>query len=104
MLLDLTAAFDTVDNGILISRLEQWVGIRGVDIDWFRSYLVDRTFSVSIGDFLSSSAPLSWGVPQGSVLRPLLSLLAPAWFHPKTWHFIPLLCIPLFTPCSVTVG
>ncbi len=72
VLLDLTAAFDTVDHEILISRLDQWVGIRGVALEWFRSYLADRTFCVSLGDSVSSSAPLSCGVPQGSVLGPLL--------------------------------
>ena len=70
MLLDLTAAFDTVEHEILITGLKQWVGIRGVVLEWFRSYWADRTFCVSPGD--SASAPLSCGVPQGSVLGPLL--------------------------------
>ena len=51
--------------------MEQWVGIRGTALEWFRSYLADRTFCVSLGDSVSSSAPLSCGVPQGSVLGPL---------------------------------
>ena len=72
VLLDLTAAFDTVDHEILISHLKQWVGIRGVALDWFRSYLADWTFSVNLGDPVSTSAPLWCGVPQGSVLAPLL--------------------------------
>ena len=71
LLLDLTAAFDTVDHDILLSRLEHWVGIRGTALDWFRSYLIDRTFSVSLVDLESSSAPLTYGVPQGSILGPL---------------------------------
>ena len=72
VLLDLTAAFDTVDHEILISHLKQWVGIRGVALDWFRSYLADWTFSVNLGDPVSTSAPLWCRVPQGSVLAPLL--------------------------------
>jgi len=72
VLLDLTAAFDTVDHEILISRLERWVGIKGIALKWFRSYLEGRTFCVSCGDYVSSSAPLSCGVPQGSILGPLL--------------------------------
>lgn len=72
VLLDLTAAFDTVDHNILIYRLEHHVGIGGTALDWFRSYLSDRSFSVSLGEFHSSSALLPCGVPQGSILGPLL--------------------------------
>uniref|UniRef100_A0A8C2EP51 Reverse transcriptase domain-containing protein n=1 Tax=Cyprinus carpio TaxID=7962 RepID=A0A8C2EP51_CYPCA len=72
VLLDLTAAFDTVDHEILISHLRQRVGISGIALEWFRSYLADQTFCVSLGDSVSFSAPLLCGVPQGSVLGPLL--------------------------------
>ena len=72
VLLDLTAAFDTVDHDILISRLQHLVGIKGIALQWFRSYLTDRTMSVSLEGFESPPAPLPFGVPQGSVLGPLL--------------------------------
>ena len=72
VLLDLTAAFDTVDHAVLVSRLEQYVGIRGTALQWFSSYLADRTFSVMIGELCSSHASLSCGVPQGSILGPIL--------------------------------
>lgn len=72
ILLGLTAAFDTVDHGILLSRLEQYVGIQGSALSWFKSFLTNRTFSVGIGGSVSSVAPLTCGVPQGSILAPSL--------------------------------
>uniref|UniRef100_A0A8D0A4W1 Reverse transcriptase domain-containing protein n=1 Tax=Sander lucioperca TaxID=283035 RepID=A0A8D0A4W1_SANLU len=72
VLLDLTAAFDTVDHAVLLSRLEHCVGIRGTALKWFSSFLANRSFSIMIGDLFSSAAPLSCGVPQGSILGPIL--------------------------------
>ncbi len=67
LLLDLNDAFDTVDHHILIDRLKDQVGIQGLDMDWFSSYLKGRTISVSLGN-CSSVVPLMCGVPQGSIL------------------------------------
>jgi exonuclease III len=71
ILLDLTAAFDTVDHAILISKLES-VGIVGHALHWIKTYLSGRSQSVVIGDSISSPLPILSGVPQGSVLGPLL--------------------------------
>lgn len=75
VLLDLSAAFDTVDHRILLDRLSEWVGVSGSALDWFASYLRERSFAVAVGPFKSHSAPLPCGVPQGSVLAPLLFAL-----------------------------
>lgn len=72
VLLDLSAAFDTVDHSVLLSRLEHWVGIQGNALKWFQSYFNNRRFSVGIGEFTSDAAPLMCGVPQGSILAPIL--------------------------------
>ena len=74
-LLDLSAAFDTIDHDILIDRLNSSFGFGGVVLKWFRSYLCDRTQSVVVGDYTSECLPLSFGVPQGSVLGPILYTL-----------------------------
>ena len=72
ILLDLSASFDTFDHAILLDRLQIWVGIQGVALQWFHSYLKDQTFSVNIGNIFSSSAAIACGVPQGSILGPIL--------------------------------
>ncbi len=61
-----------MDHNVLINRLKTYVGIRDVPLDWFISYLSNRSFSVALGDASSSHAPLFCGVPQGSILGPLL--------------------------------
>jgi hypothetical protein len=73
-LLDLSAAFDTVDWEILLTRLSA-VGIRGAALHWIENFILNRSQSVLIGDSTSSSQLLSCGVPQGSVLGPLLFIL-----------------------------
>jgi exonuclease III len=72
VLLDMSAAFDTIDHDILLRRLPAWFGLTGNVLDWFVSYLFQRTQSIKIRDACSAKMPLLYGVPQGSVLGPLL--------------------------------
>ena len=67
-MLDLSAAFDTIDHDILLSRLCNVDGITGDAPDWFRSYLTGRIQCVVIQDAVSVYQELGFGVPQGSVL------------------------------------
>ena len=75
LLLDLSAAFDTVAHEILLNRLNSKFGISGTALNWFQSYLTGRTQSVVINGNNSQPRNLSCGVPQGSVLEPILYLL-----------------------------
>ena len=74
-LLDLSAAFDTIDHSILLRRLGNWFGVKEKALDWFKSYLTGRSQTINLGNCLSSRSDLSFGVPQGSVLGPLLFTL-----------------------------
>ena len=74
MFIDLKKAFDTVPHDGLLNKLFRY-GIQDQPLSWFESYLTNRTQSVSIENHLSSAANISSGVPQGSVLRPLLFII-----------------------------
>jgi len=73
--LDMTGAFDTVYHSILLQHLERSYGVSGKALNWFISYLSDRHQSVRIRDKQSPSCYVPYGVPQGSVLGPLLFIM-----------------------------
>jgi hypothetical protein len=79
--LDQSAAFDLVDHNILIGRLAVRFGFRGLSLAWFQSYLSSRCQSISVSGNTSSPAYLPFGVPQGSVLGPLLYNLYTSPIH-----------------------
>ena len=72
--LDLKKAFDTVDHHILIKKLFSY-GIRGNTLKWFQSYLTDRSQFVTYDGIESKVLPIKYGVPQGSILGPLLFII-----------------------------
>ena len=72
--LDIEKCFDTIHHGILLQKLEYY-GIQGYALQWFEQYLIYRTQCVRLGNSLSDIKPISKGVPQGSVLGPILLLL-----------------------------
>ena len=71
----MSAAFDTIDHNILLYRLSHHFGINNSVLSWFRSYLNNRSHCVDVNNNVSRSFQLFSGVPQGSVLAPILFTL-----------------------------
>ena len=77
ILLDLSAAFNTIDHNTLLGRLDTRFTVTGTALNWLRSYLTNRTQAVAVGDPLLEGSRLAFvllksGIPQGSVLGPIL--------------------------------
>ena len=72
--LDLSKAFDTIGHGILLNKLSAY-GVSGKELDWFTNYLFNRTQMVEIENIRSTPEPIYCGVPQGSILGPLLFIV-----------------------------
>ena len=70
VLLDLSAAFDTVDHTLLLHRLESTFGVTGMALEWFKSYFCSRYQSVHVSGTTSKPHLLTFGMPQGSVFGP----------------------------------
>ncbi|KAK2161946.1 hypothetical protein LSH36_107g05090 [Paralvinella palmiformis] len=75
VLLDLSAAFDTIDHEITCSRLERLLGVSGKRLAWFRSYLAAQTQCVSVEETLSEVLCFLFGMPRGSVLGLILFII-----------------------------
>ena len=106
LLLDLSAVLDTVDHKILLQRLSCRFGIDGKALRWFKSYLENRKQVVNVKGATSCSKDLQCGVPQGSVLGPILYVLYTSPLgdivrsHGLSCHWISTLMTPSFTAHS----
>jgi hypothetical protein len=75
LLLDLSSAFDTIDHKVLMNRMKGILGINNTALEWIKSYLTGRTQRVHVNGAFSDPQTLHYGVPQGSVLGPLMFLI-----------------------------
>ena len=71
-LLDFSSAFDTINHNLLLSKLQNHYGIHGTALKWFSSYFENRSYHVKIEDSLSNGTSMICGVPQGSILGPVI--------------------------------
>ncbi len=98
VMFDLTAAFDNVNHEVLLERLSGNIGISRVASQWCRSYLTDRQQFVRVQSDTSTSVRLTLGIPQGSVLGPLLFSVYPARGIDLFNHIVHIVSLMLMTP------
>ena len=89
VMLDLSAAFDTVNHKILLERLQHDIGISGVPLQWFQSYLSNRSQRIDVQGTLSQNFSLECGLPQGSCLGPLLYIIYTSKLFKIIEHHLP---------------
>ena len=93
VLLDLGAAFDTVDHSILLNRLSSKLGLKGTVLNWFRSYQYGRPQRVFVRRAVSDKFDVRYGVPQGSGLDPpVFTVYASALFDVVEKHLLTVHC------------
>jgi hypothetical protein len=75
----LSAAFDTIDQDVLLDRLERCVGLSGPVLNWFRTYLTGQEFFVTLVEHNSEKIDITCAFPQGSILSPVYILYITPW-------------------------
>jgi len=99
-LVDLSAAFDCVDHRVLLQRPQISFGLKGTVLNWICSFLSDRTQQIAYLGQLSDVQPVLYGIPQGSVIGPLLYVLYTRLNYIYLWSNTVLACTSKLMKCQ----